>query len=92
MFKKLASFAGKALKKVGEIGSAALKPVGALAASGVVQNLAGKAIDMLPVPGIAKDIAKGAVGKAAEFVTSGRAAALLDKAKATGQRLENMGE
>ena len=91
MIGKIAAFAGRALKRVGEIGAAALKPLGTIAASGLAQGIANKAIDALPVPGVAKDIARGAISKAAEFVTSGKAAALLDKAKATGERLQNMG-
>lgn len=92
MLRKLANFAGAALKKVGEIGSAALKPIGTIAASGAAQSLANKVIDTLPVPEIGKTIARGAVSKAAEFVTSGRAQQLLDKAKMAGTKLQDLSE
>jgi hypothetical protein len=91
VLKGLANFAGKTLKAVGTIGAAALKPVGAIAGSAVARGLANRAIDALPLPNVAKDVAKGAVEKASEFVTSGKAAAFLNKVKGTGERLQAEG-
>ena len=90
--KGLASVAGKTLKKLGTIAGSTLKPLGSLAASGIVQSAINKGVDMLPLPGVVKDVAKGAVAKAAEFVTSGKAAPFVGKVQGAGKKLQDFSE
>lgn len=89
---KLGNIAGKTLKVVGSVGSSILKPLGAIAGSSVARGIANRAIDALPLPNIAKDVAKGAVEKAASFITSGKAQEFLNKTKNAGAKLSAMSE
>ena len=81
---------GGALRKFGEVGGKALKPLGQMAGSGIARGLANKAIETF-VPGALQNVAKGAVAKAAEFVSSGKASEFLNKVKGAGEQLEMSG-
>jgi hypothetical protein len=84
----LGAVAGRALKTVGTIGAAALKPLGTIAGSAIARNVVNRIIDAAPLPGMVKNVAKGAVETAASFVTSGKAAQFVDKIRGAGAKLE----
>jgi hypothetical protein len=83
LLRRFGSIAGNALRTAGSIGGKVLRAAGAVAQP--VAAAANAVIDALPIPGAG--IAKSIVQKTADWISSGRASKLADKASRYGDKL-----
>jgi len=88
--RKFGSIAGNVLRKVGDIGGKVLRTAGSIA-----QPIAGATnavIDALPIPGAVGGIAKNIVNKTADWISSGRASQVADRASRYGDKILELSE